>query len=108
MENSKSGLYSKLVDLVKEISGLPESRNICKKLHGNLVRRVKLLSPLFEELIDSNEEVSEEVVKGFELLQNALNSAMEMLKSVNEGSKVYQVTILWCFLVFKSVEVMEN
>jgi hypothetical protein len=86
-----SELLSRLVDSVKEISGLPECRNVFKKTHGDLVRRIKLLSPMFEELKDNNEELSEEETKGFELLRTVLDSAKELLKSVVEGSKVYQV-----------------
>ncbi|KAI5575320.1 hypothetical protein POPTR_010G226500v4 [Populus trichocarpa] len=89
-EDPNSELMSGLVDSVKEISMSPECRNVCKKMHGNLVRRIKLLSPLFEELKDNNEELSEEETKGFELLRTALDSAKELLKLVVEGSKVYQ------------------
>ncbi|KAL9365565.1 hypothetical protein Peur_043438 [Populus x canadensis] len=85
-----SELLSRLADSVKEISGLPECRNVFKKTHGDLVRRIKLLSPMFEELKDNNEELSEEETKGFELLRTVLDSAKELLKSVVEGSKVYQ------------------
>lgn len=92
-EDPNSELMSGLVDSVKEISMSPECRNVCKKMHGNLVRRIKLLSPLFEELKDNNEELSEEETKGFELLRTALDSAKELLKLVVEGSKVYQVLI---------------
>lgn len=89
-EDSKSKMMGRLIDSVKEICGLPECKNVCKKMHGNLIRRIKLLSPLFEELKDSNEDLGEEAVKGFELLRISLDSAMELLKSTNEGSKVYQ------------------
>ncbi|KAJ6720236.1 U-BOX DOMAIN-CONTAINING PROTEIN 14 [Salix viminalis] len=89
-EDPNSELMTRLVDSVKEISTLPECRNVSKKMHDNLVRRIKLLSPLFEELKDNNEELSEEETKGFEVLRTALDSAKELLKLVVEGSKVYQ------------------
>ncbi|KAJ8766080.1 hypothetical protein K2173_020596 [Erythroxylum novogranatense] len=87
---SNSELVSQLADSVKEISGLPECKNVCKKMHGNLLRRIKLLSPLFEELKDSSEELNEEQVKGLESLESALDSAVDLLKSVNQGSKLYK------------------
>ncbi|GAV77194.1 Arm domain-containing protein/U-box domain-containing protein/KAP domain-containing protein [Cephalotus follicularis] len=90
MEDLNDKLLSRLVESVKEISGLPECKNVCKKLHGNLARRIKLLSPLFEELREGYEELSEEAIKGFELLTIALDSAVVLLKSTNEGSKLYQ------------------
>lgn len=89
-EDSKSELMSRLIDSVKEICGLRECKNVYRKMHGNLIRRIKLLSPLFEELRDSNEELSEEGIKSFELLGVAFDSAMGLLKSASEGSKLYQ------------------
>ena len=103
-EDTKSELMSGLIDSVKEICLLPECKNVCKKLHGNLVRRIKLLCPLFEELRDSNEEIGEEEIEGFKLFKSALDSAIQLLKSTTEGSKVYQVLIflflllLFCFV----------
>ncbi|XP_057979187.1 U-box domain-containing protein 14 [Malania oleifera] len=83
-------LVGQLVESVREISGFPECRNTSKKMYGNLVRRVKLLSPLFEELKDSDEELQENELRAFESLRIALDSSKELLRSVSEGSKVYQ------------------
>lgn len=90
-EDPDDTVLTRLAESVKAISELPECRNVCKKMHGNLVRRVKLLSPLFEELRDSEEELREDEVKALELLRLALDSAKELLRSVNGGSKLYQV-----------------
>ncbi|KAL5569388.1 hypothetical protein UlMin_025963 [Ulmus minor] len=87
----RSSKLSQLVELVKAISESPECRNVFKKMYGNLVRRVKLLSPLFEELRDSDEALDEEEMKGFESLRVALDSTKELLMSVNRESKLYQV-----------------
>lgn len=84
-------VINRLIQSVKEISGLPECRGICKNMHGNLARRIKLLSPLFEELKDSNKGLGHEEKKWFEMLNVAFDSAKGLLKSVNEGSKLYQV-----------------
>ncbi|KAK7343871.1 hypothetical protein VNO77_12958 [Canavalia gladiata] len=89
-ENSKVALMGRLVESIKGISELPECQNVCKRMYGNLVRRVKLLSPLFEELKDSDESLSNEQLEAFENLRNALDSAQTLLKSVNQGSKLYQ------------------
>uniref|UniRef100_A0A5B6YR50 RING-type E3 ubiquitin transferase n=1 Tax=Davidia involucrata TaxID=16924 RepID=A0A5B6YR50_DAVIN len=59
-------------------------------MYSNLVRRVKLLNPLFEELKDSEEELGGDEVRGFESLRVALGSAKELIRSVNEGSKLFQ------------------
>ena len=93
-EESGNSVLSQLVDSVKAISELPECRNVFKKIGGDLVRRVKLLSPLFEELRDGDEALGEEEMKSFESLIIALDNTKELLNSVNHGSKIYQVMIL--------------
>lgn len=90
-ENRKAVVVGCLAESIREISGLPECQNVYKRMYGNLVRRVKLLSPLFEELKDSDEPFSDEQLGAFESLRVDLDSAMTLLKSVNQGSKLYQV-----------------
>lgn len=82
-----------LIESVKAISELPECRNVFKKMYGNLERRVKLLSPLLEEIRDCDDDLNEEEVKGLKLLRVAMDSAKEHLESVNQGSKLYQVLL---------------
>ncbi|KAJ7970494.1 RING-type E3 ubiquitin transferase [Quillaja saponaria] len=89
-DDSKVELLGRLVESVKEISSLPECQNVYKSMYGNLVRRVKLLSPLFEESRDSDKLLSAEDLRGFESLRIALDSAKDLLKLVNRGSKIYQ------------------
>ncbi|KAI3729846.1 hypothetical protein L6452_18517 [Arctium lappa] len=57
-------------------------------------RVMKLLSPLFEELKDSGEQLDDDDVEGLQSLKIALNLALQLLKSVNEGSKIFQVLSL--------------
>ncbi|KAK7279614.1 hypothetical protein RJT34_24669 [Clitoria ternatea] len=89
-ENSKDVVVGGLVESIKEISLLPECNNVCKRMYGNLVRRVKLLSPLFEELKDSDDSLTDQQLQAFQSLSVALDSANTLLKSVNQGSKLYQ------------------
>lgn len=85
-------VLSQLVESVKAISESSECCNAFKKVCGNLVRRVKLLSPLFEELMDVDEQVvGEEEMRAFESLRVALGSTKDLLVSINRGSKLYQV-----------------
>lgn len=90
-EDSQEGelLLSRLSESTKAISELSDCRNVFKKMYGNLVRRAKLLSPLFEELRDSEEGLDDDVVKAFESLRLGLDSATQLLNSVNGGSKLY-------------------
>lgn len=90
-DDEKGTLVSQLVETIKEISRLPECRNASRKMYSNLVRRVKLLSPLFEELNDNYEALGDDEIRGLELLRIALNMAKEFLLSLNEGSKIFQV-----------------
>ncbi|XAR72133.1 Ubiquitin--protein ligase [Bertholletia excelsa] len=90
MGGSENALPSQLMLSVREISELPECRNASKKMYNNLVRRVKLLSPLIEELQDLEGELCDEEVRGFKSLKTALDSAKELLRSTNEGSKLFQ------------------
>lgn len=92
-ENSKAMVVNRLADSIRDISGLPECQNVCKRMYGNLIRRVKLLSPLFEELKDSDESLCDQQLQAFESLRVALDLAITLLKSVNQGSKLYQVLV---------------
>lgn len=92
-ENSKDDdVLGQLCGLVDAIYGLPDCRTVSKKMYGNLVRRVKLLSPLFEELKEGGAEegIGSDAVEGLASLRAAIESAFELLKSVHEGSKIFQ------------------
>ncbi|XAR52338.1 Ubiquitin--protein ligase [Bertholletia excelsa] len=89
-EDPKMALVSQLIAAIRNISGSPEYLSSSEKMCNNLVRRVKLLSPLFEELKDSEVELGDEEVRAFESLKIALDMARELLRSVNEGSKLFQ------------------
>ncbi|KAJ0752798.1 putative U box domain, armadillo-like helical, Zinc finger, RING/FYVE/PHD-type [Helianthus annuus] len=84
-------LVSQLVDSVREFAGLPECRNAARDLYGNLVRRVKLLGPLFDELKDSEQQVvDDDDLDGLKCLKFALDLGLDLLKAVNYGSKTFQ------------------
>ncbi|KAL0358635.1 UNVERIFIED_CONTAM: U-box domain-containing protein 14 [Sesamum angustifolium] len=92
-ENTKEEwVLSQLSEYARAISALPDCRTVSKKMYCNLVRRVKLLSPLFEELKDgrAEEELGDDVVTGIDSLRIAVDSALQLLKSVHEGSKIFQ------------------
>ncbi|XP_042493088.1 U-box domain-containing protein 14-like [Macadamia integrifolia] len=83
-------VVDQLIEVIREICGFPECRNTSKKMYSNLVRRVKLLNPLFDELKDTEVSLGEDQVRALGSLKDALNSAKELLRSVNEGSKIHQ------------------
>ncbi|KAK9664303.1 hypothetical protein RND81_14G032100 [Saponaria officinalis] len=90
--NNHNSVLTQLMSVVKEISDLPDCKNSSNKMYSNLVRRIKLLNPLFEELIDSNEEqeLSDDQLRGFESLLGSVISAKKLLVWVQESSKLYQ------------------
>nr|XP_024362904.1 U-box domain-containing protein 13-like isoform X4 [Physcomitrium patens] len=62
-----------------------------KKECSTLIRRVKLLIPLFEEVRDLKLTISEEDLACFNALEAALNNAKILLLLCNTGSKLYLV-----------------
>ncbi|KAI3969172.1 hypothetical protein MKW92_047870 [Papaver armeniacum] len=91
MEDSeREVVVNELFEIVREISGFPECKNTSKKLYSNLLRRVKLLSPLFEELKDIEILIDEDEIRGLGCLKVGLEAAKNLLRSVNEGSKLFQ------------------
>ncbi|KAJ0963629.1 hypothetical protein J5N97_028751 [Dioscorea zingiberensis] len=94
---------------VAEISGLPEFRGPMRSSCCDLARRVRLLSPLFDELRDA---VGDGSIDGVDVgalgsLLDALVSAKELLRSVSEGSKLYQA-LQWEEFANKFQEVAEH
>ncbi|KAE8039039.1 hypothetical protein FH972_011487 [Carpinus fangiana] len=91
MEEEKRALAQSLVDIVNEIASISDYRCTVKKQYCNLARRLKLLTPMFEEIRDSKEAVPEETVRALVSMKEALKSAKELLKIGSEGSKIYLV-----------------
>ncbi|KAL9416003.1 hypothetical protein AB3S75_039239 [Citrus x aurantiifolia] len=91
MEDEKGVLVQSLIDTVNEISTISDYRGTVKKQYCNLARRLKLLTPMFEEIKESKEAIPEETAKALVSLKEALASAQELLRFGSEGSKIYLV-----------------
>lgn len=91
MEDEKGVLVQSLIDTVNEISTISDYRGTVKKQYCNLARRLKLLTPMFEEIKESREVIPEETAKALVSLKDALASAKELLRFGSEGSKIYLV-----------------
>ncbi|XP_015874109.2 U-box domain-containing protein 13 [Ziziphus jujuba] len=91
MEEDKGALVQSLIDAVSEIASISEYRFSIKKQYCNLARRLKLLTPMFEEIRDSKEVLPEDTVKALVSFKDALQSAKELLRFGSEGSKIYLV-----------------
>ncbi|KAJ7516289.1 hypothetical protein O6H91_22G051400 [Diphasiastrum complanatum] len=84
-------LIQSLIDLVSEIGRIGDYRNFSVKDSANLTRRVKLLSPLFEELRETKFPVPNEAALSLQELKNALQAAKKLLQECHDGSKLHLV-----------------
>ncbi|CAN4119895.1 unnamed protein product [Withania somnifera] len=90
-EEDKGVVANKLIEIVNEISSISDFRNSVKKQFCNLARRLKLLTPMFEEIRDSKEPLPVDSMKSLIYFKKALESAKDLLKFGSEGSKIYLV-----------------
>ncbi|XXG66257.1 hypothetical protein AAC387_Pa05g3777 [Persea americana] len=89
MEEEKGeGVVQELIEAVNQISAISDFRNAFKKQFCNLARRLKLLSPMFEEFRESKEPIAEETLRSLLYLKEALVKAKEVLRFGSEGSKI--------------------
>ncbi|KAF8053514.1 hypothetical protein N665_1408s0006 [Sinapis alba] len=91
MEEEKGAVAQSLIDVVNEIASVSDYRTTVKKLCSNLARRLKLLVPMFEEIKESNDPISEDTLGTLVSLKEALCSAKDLLKFCSGGSKIYLV-----------------
>lgn len=80
-----------LVGVVELVAQFGDYRRTQKKECYNLVRRLKLLLPLFEELRDLETPMPEKGTACLCNLKKAFLLAKKLLKTCNEGSKIYLV-----------------
>ncbi|KAL8525636.1 hypothetical protein ACS0TY_015032 [Phlomoides rotata] len=90
-DDDKIALSRKLIDIVGEISAISDYRTTVKKQYTNLARRLKLLTPMFEEIRDSKEPLPKDSAEALASLAKTLESAKELLRFGSEGSKIYLV-----------------
>ncbi|KAF8402886.1 hypothetical protein HHK36_010978 [Tetracentron sinense] len=91
MEEEKGLMVQKLIEIVNEISEISDYRCAIKKSYCNLARRLKLLTPMFEEFRESKDLIPEEAVRALISLKESLESTKELLRFGSEGSKIFLV-----------------
>ncbi|KAG6762150.1 hypothetical protein POTOM_032637 [Populus tomentosa] len=93
MEEENGGLVvQSLIETVNEIASISDYRCAVKKQYCNLARRLKLLTPMLEEIRDSKDSIiPQQTLKALVSLKQALDSAKDLLKFGREGSKIYMV-----------------
>lgn len=101
MEEEKGGaLMKELIEMVNEISAITEFRSTVRKQYCNLARRLKLLTPMFEEIRDSKEIVPRDSFQALVSLRSAMEVALELLLFGSHGSKIYMVLIIIYAVIF--------
>ena len=93
MDIDRGSLVESLIGTVNEIASISDFKFTVKKQYCNLARRLKLLIPMFEEIRETKESISQETLKALVSLREALDSAKQLLRFGSEGSKIYLVNM---------------
>ena len=91
--STSSSSLDSLFESANAIALISDFRLSHRRESLNLVRRVKLMLPFFEEVKESHQS-STPLPEAFDLLHNAFQSAKKLLKLCRDGSKIYLVRIL--------------
>ncbi|XP_021600301.1 U-box domain-containing protein 15 isoform X3 [Manihot esculenta] len=91
-----------LIESVAHLGGYPRTH---KKYCFGLVRRMKLLLPLLEEIRDYNEQISEKGISCLSNLKETFLLAEKLLKVCSEGSKIDLAVESEAFMVkFRTID----
>ncbi|KAA8537410.1 hypothetical protein F0562_026903 [Nyssa sinensis] len=82
-------LIQELVGVIDSVKSFGDYRRTQKKESHSLVRRMKLLLPLLEEIGDVDRPIPEACIACLNNLKKAFLSAKRLLKICNDGSKLY-------------------
>ncbi|CAL5377925.1 unnamed protein product [Camellia sinensis] len=99
---SESDVVKELMEVIETLGSFVSYRRTQRKECLNLVRRLKLLVPLLEELRDQqlHTPISDEALNCLANLKKALRYAKKLLSTCSHGSKIY--------LAFESEAVMSR
>ncbi|CAL5328806.1 unnamed protein product [Camellia sinensis] len=99
---SESDVVKELMEVIETLGSFVSYRRTQRKECLNLVRRLKLLVPLLEELKDQqlHTPISDEALNCLANLKKALRYAKKLLSTCSHGSKIY--------LAFESEAVMSR
>ncbi|KAJ8750540.1 hypothetical protein K2173_015696 [Erythroxylum novogranatense] len=90
-EENRGSLMESLIETVNQIASVSDYHGTIKKQCCNLARRLKLLTPMFEEIRDTRDPIPEETSKALVSLKEALDLAKDLLRLASQGSKIYLV-----------------
>lgn len=92
-----------LFEVLEAIGAYGDYKKTQKKECFNLVRRMKLLSPLLEEVRENECRLSTRSISCFNDLKKAFLCAKKLLKTCNNGSKIYLVRRFFPYLLSLSI-----
>lgn len=93
-ESSESALVREMMEVIETLGAFTSFRRTQRKECLSLVRRLRLLLPLLEEIRELDSSVPARSLNHLAGLKKALASAKKLLKSCNYGSKIYLVPSL--------------
>lgn len=94
--SSEGDVIGEMMEVIENVGSYVGFRRTQRKESLNLVRRLKLLVPLLEELRElGTAAVSGEALGCLARLKKALVSAKKLLKNCNYGSKIYLVCLFF-------------
>ncbi|CAO2840640.1 unnamed protein product [Amaranthus hypochondriacus] len=87
--NETQLLLNRLIEKINEISSISDYRSPVKKQYCNLARRLKLLTPMFDEMKESEQKLTDDVIKNLVDFDEALNQTLDLLRFGSRCSKIY-------------------
>lgn len=85
-------VVQEIVGVIESVAQFGDYRRTHKKDCSGIVRRIKLLLPLLEEIRDLETPIPETGIAWLCSLKKVLLCARKLLKMCNEGSKIYLVS----------------
>ncbi|GJP40477.1 hypothetical protein CLOM_g157 [Closterium sp. NIES-68] len=89
--SSSMALVGSLLSIINEIAALGPRLRSHKRSCQNLIRRIKLLAPLFEEIRDVKSPLPPAAVVVFQNMRSALSAAKSILEDCSSGSRIWMV-----------------
>ena len=96
--SSEGDVIGEMMEMIENVGSYVGFRKTQRKESLNLVRRMKLLVPLLEELKElGTTAVSGKALERLARLKKALLVSKKLLKTCNYGSKIYLVCLFYSF-----------
>lgn len=93
-EHDVADLVGELLEIIDSVGSFGEYRRTQRKESFNLVRRMKLVAPLLEELQDLEYPIPDAAYARLSGLLKAFSASRKLLRCCHDGSKIYLVCAL--------------